>query len=49
MVIVQSHGDPINNKIRAKLMFEGVSISGKNPGLGKQVDQARINKLTRPG
>ena len=56
MVIVSSPGDPIDDEIGAKCMFSRVfpyfqknTRLGGRPGLGKQVDQARVNKLTRPG
>ena len=50
MVIVPSPGDPLNDEIHEKLMFSKVfPYLEKNPGLGKQVDQAWVNRLTRPG
>ena len=41
MVIVPRPADPLNDEIHAKLMFSKVFLYlEKNPGLGKQVDQA---------
>ena len=46
MVIIQRPGDPINDEINAKLMFSRMFpyLEEKNPGLGKQVDQAYVNR-----
>ena len=55
MEIVSSPGDPVDDEIEAKCMFSKVFPYVKNtrlggrPGLGKQVDQAWVNRLTRPG
>ena len=50
MVIVARPGDPINDEIHENLMFSRVfPYLEKNPGLGKQVDQAWVNRLNRPG
>ena len=50
MVIVPGPGDPLNDEIHGKIMFSRVfSYLEKNPGLGKQVDQAWVNRQTRPG
>ena len=45
MVIVPSPGDPLNDEIHEKLMFSKVfPYLEKNSGLGKQVDQAWVNR-----
>ena len=50
MVIVPRPGDPLNDEIGVQFMFSRVSpYLEKIPGLGKQVDQAWVNKLTRLG
>ena len=50
MVIVPRTGDPLNDEIHEKWMFSRVfPYLDKNPGLGKQVDQASVNRYTRPG
>ena len=56
MVIVSRLGDPVDDEIDAKSMFSMVfpyfnkypRLGGRS-GLGKQVDQAWVNRLTRPG
>ena len=48
MVIVSSPGDPIDDEIVAKYMFSRVfPYFEKIPG--SVVDQAWVNRLTRPG
>ena len=56
MEIVSSPGDPVYDEVEAKCMFSTVfpyfkknTRLGGRPGLGKQVDQAWVNRLTRPG
>ena len=55
MVIVSSPGDPVDDEIEAKCMcsrvfpyFKKNTRLGGKPGLGKQVDQAWVNRLSRP-
>ena len=48
MVIVSSLGDPIDDEIEATIMFSRVfPYFKKIPG--SVVDQAWVNRLTRPG
>ena len=48
MVIVSSLGDPVDDEIEAKVMFSMVfPYFKKIPG--SVVDQAWVNRLTRPG
>ena len=45
MVTVPRPGDPINDEIGVKYMFSRVFPHlEENPGLGKQVDQAWVNR-----
>ena len=48
MVIVSSPGDPIDDEIEAKYMFSRMLLCFKEIQ-GSVVDQAWVNRLTRPG
>ena len=48
MVIVPRPGDPINDEIHAKVLRVFPYLENIL-GLGKQVDQVWVNRLTRPG
>ena len=48
MVIVSSLGDPVDDEIEAKCMFSRMFLYFKKIQ-GSVVDQARVNRLTRPG
>ena len=48
MVIVSSPGDPVDDEIEAKCMFSRVFPYVKKIQ-GSVVDQAWVNRLTRPG
>ena len=48
MVIVSSLGDPVDNEIEAKYIFSRMFLYFKKMQ-GSVVDQAWVNRLTRPG
>ena len=48
MVIVSSPGDPVDDEIEAKCMFSRMFLYFKKIQ-GSVVDQAWVNRLTRPG